>query len=183
MIISNIIFYSLYFYNIINVISIFLQIDYHDVSFFVINELISLIIVRCKEYMYVNIANNNTFILLAKSHTQQTLLHVFACVNVTNVNYILCFESQSSSAYSASRPTPVSFFFSLSLQEILYTILSNIYHEIVSSFNFVPRLDGVHESVYEETSWISLKNFFHFLCKYSKLSLTKKRDWALKFLF
>lgn len=113
MIISNIIFYSLYFYNIINVISIFLQIDYHDVSFFVINELISLIIVRCKEYMYVNIANNNTFILLAKSHTQQTLLHVFACVNVTNVNYILCFESQSSSAYSASRPCLL--FFSLSL--------------------------------------------------------------------
>lgn len=126
MIISNIIFYSLYFYNIINVISIFLQIDYHDVSFFVINELISLIIVRCKEYMYVNIANNN-IILLAKSHTQQTLLHVFACVNVTNVNYILCFESQSSSAYSASRPTPVFFFFfSLFTGDIVYDLIQHL---------------------------------------------------------
>lgn len=126
MIISNIIFYSLYFYNIINVISIFLQIDYHDVSFFVINELISLIIVRCKEYMYVNIANNNTFILLAKSHTQQTLLHVFACVNVTNVNYILCFESQSS-AYSASHPTPVFFFFfSLFTGDIVYDLIQHL---------------------------------------------------------
>lgn len=126
LVISNIIFYFLYFYNVIDIISIFLEIDYHDVSFFLINELISLvIIVRCKEYMYVNVANNNTFILLARSHTQQTLLHVFACVNVVSKLYTVFWISIVECLQRITSHTCL-LFFSLFIGDIVYDLIQHL---------------------------------------------------------
>lgn len=123
---------SLHFYNIINV-----HISSNWLSWCIILhdklELISLVIieVRCKEYMYMNIANNNTFILLTRSHTQQTLLHVFACVNVTNVSklYTVFWISIVEWLQRITSHTCLLlllFFFFLSTGDIVYDLIQHL---------------------------------------------------------
>lgn len=121
---------SLYFYNIINV-----HISSNWLSWCIILhdklELISLVIIaRCKEYMYMNIANNNTFILLTRSHTQQTLLHVFACVNVTNVSklYTVFWISIVEWLQRITSHTCLLllFFFFLSTGDIVYDLIQHL---------------------------------------------------------